>query len=180
MTGLLLEQLNFYLRTHLFPRVECLEDEEYFWEPVPGCWSVREGPHGWRMEQAWPEPDPPPVTTIAWRLAHIAASNIGTRANAFFGDLHVPDAATFNDPRFTPEIPSSAAAAVALLHEAWERWRAGLEAMGDAGLMSPIGPFGGWYADEPMAVLVLHVSRETMHHGGEIGVLRDLYRARAG
>jgi hypothetical protein len=28
-----------------------------------------------------------------------------------------------------------------------------------------------------MAALVLHVSRETMHHGGEIGVLRDLHRA---
>jgi hypothetical protein len=28
-----------------------------------------------------------------------------------------------------------------------------------------------------MAALVLHLNRETMHHGGEIGVLRDLYRA---
>jgi hypothetical protein len=27
-----------------------------------------------------------------------------------------------------------------------------------------------------MAGLALHVSRETMHHGGEIAVLRDLYR----
>ena len=57
----------------------------------------------------WPEPDPAPVTTIAWRLAHVAASNMGTRANAFFGGMDVPDAATFNDPRFTPPIPSSAA-----------------------------------------------------------------------
>jgi hypothetical protein len=28
-----------------------------------------------------------------------------------------------------------------------------------------------------MAALVLHLNRETMYHGGEIGVLRDLYRA---
>jgi hypothetical protein len=27
---------------------------------------------------------------------------------------------------------------------------------------------------------VLHVSRETMHHGSEIGVLRDLYRSALG
>lgn len=177
VTGLLLEQLDFYLRAHLFPRLEGLEDEEYFWEPVPGCWSVVEEPSGWVLQQAWPEPDPPPVTTIAWRLAHIAASNIGTRANAFFGDVEVPDATSFNDPRFTPAIPASAAAGVALLHDVWERWRDGLAGLGDAGMMAPIGSFGGWYADQPMAALVLHVSRETMHHGGEIGVLRDLYRA---
>jgi hypothetical protein len=30
-----------------------------------------------------------------------------------------------------------------------------------------------------MASLVLHLNRETMHHGGEIGTLRDLYRSRA-
>jgi DinB superfamily len=177
VTGLLLGQLDFYLKTHLFPRLEGLEDEEFFWEPVPNCWSVVAGPEGWVMEQSWPEPSPPPVTTIAWRLAHVAASNIGTRANAFFGDTDVADAESFNDPRFSPPIPGSAAAAIALLHEVWERWRDGLAHLGDAGLLAPIGPFGGWFAQEPMAALVLHVSRETVHHGGEIGLLRDLYRA---
>jgi hypothetical protein len=42
--------------------------------------------------------------------------------------------------------------------------------------MAPLGTAGDAFADDPMASLVLHVSRETMHHGGEIGVLRDLYR----
>jgi hypothetical protein len=167
VTGLLLEQLDFYLNTHLFPRLSGLEDEEYFWEPVPGCWSVVEGPDGWRIEQSSPEPDPPPVTTIAWRVAHIAASNIGTRANAFFGDVEVPNAASFNDPRFTPAIPASAAAGIALLHEVWDRWRDGLSALGDTRMMAPIGPFGGWYADAPMASLVLHVSRETAPRRGD-------------
>ena len=37
-------------------------------------------------------------------------------------------------------------------------------------------PKGGPFAEDPLASLVLHVSRETMHHGGEIGLLRDLYR----
>jgi len=39
----------------------------------------------------------------------------------------------------------------------------------------PLRPKGGPYANDSMAALALHVSRETMHHGGEIGVLRDLY-----
>ena len=179
VTGLLIDQLDFYLSAHLFPGLVGLDDREFFWEPVPECWSVVKGPDGWLMQQSAPEPDPPPVTTIAWRLAHVAASNIGTRVNAFFGDTGVRDAATFNDPRFTPPIPGSASEAIARLHDVWERWRDGLAGLGDSVLLAPIGPFGAWYAREPMATLVLHVSRETIHHGGEIGLLRDLYRAQA-
>ena len=44
-------------------------------------------------------------------------------------------------------------------------------------LLAPLGPRAGYYADDSMAQLVLHLNRETMHHGGKIGVLRDLYRA---
>jgi hypothetical protein len=29
-----------------------------------------------------------------------------------------------------------------------------------------------------MAALVLHINREAIHHGAEIALLRDLYRAR--
>jgi len=189
VTALLLDQLDFYLETHLFPRLEGLGDEEYFWEPAPDCWSVVEGPNGWELQHVWPEPDPPPMTTIGWRLAHISASNIGTRANAFFGgswgqDLFVgagvPEGVTFNDPRFTPPIPPTAAEAIAQLHQVSQQWRDGIAGLGDARLLAPIGPFGGWFAEEPLAALVLHVSRETMHHGGEVGVLRDLFRAAHG
>jgi hypothetical protein len=44
-------------------------------------------------------------------------------------------------------------------------------------MLAPLGPRGAYFGEEPMAALVLHLNRETMHHGGEIGVLRDLYRA---
>jgi hypothetical protein len=33
------------------------------------------------------------------------------------------------------------------------------------------------FADQSLADLALHLNRETMHHGGEIGTLRDLHRA---
>jgi hypothetical protein len=36
----------------------------------------------------------------------------------------------------------------------------------------------GPYAEYPFATLVLHLNRELMHHGGEIGLMRDLYRVR--
>src|SRR5262245_25086884 len=53
-------------------RIEGLGDEEYFWEPVAGCWPVRPIPNGvHRPDMSVFPPDPAPIATIAWRLAHI-------------------------------------------------------------------------------------------------------------
>ena len=67
---------------------------------------------------------------------------------------------------------------VGLLEKTYRWWTDGVREMTEAEFLAPLGPRGGFYADQPMAQLVLHLNRETMHHGGEIGVLRDLYRAR--
>jgi hypothetical protein len=53
-------------------RLDGLSDAEYLWRPVPACWSLDatgDGRH--RAHRQHPEPDPPPLTTIAWRMAHI-------------------------------------------------------------------------------------------------------------
>jgi len=56
-------------------RLDGLTDGEYFWEPVPGSWSVRRDDDGrWIMDGTrggWRAPEPAPVTTIAWRIGHI-------------------------------------------------------------------------------------------------------------
>jgi hypothetical protein len=177
---LVIDQLDFYMHAHLRPRLQGLTDDEYFWEPVDGCWSVRRGRDGkWFIESSWPDPEPTPtpVTTIAWRLCHIAVMNLGTRASAFFGDESLRGISMF-DPRHEPPVPGTAREAIDLLNDVYERWRDGLESLGDDGFLQPLGPIGDTFADDPMASLALHVNRETMHHGGEIGVLRDLYRAR--
>jgi hypothetical protein len=121
------------------------------------------------------EPQPAPITTIAWRLCHLAVQNLGARENAFFGADSRLKGATMHDPRHAPAVPGSAAAAVDLLRDSHQRWREGLAALDDDAMLKPLGPIGGPFADESMAALALHVSRETMHHGGEIGLLRDLY-----
>jgi hypothetical protein len=177
---LLVDQLDFYMAAHLRPRLEGLTDEEYFWEPVENCWSlVRDEAGLWIEEHSGPdaEPDPPPFTTIGWRLSHIAASNLGTRANAYFGDP-VPEGVDMYDERHRPPVPGTADEAVDLLERMYGLWRDGVAGLSDEELAEPLGSRGGRFADDPMASLVLHVSRETMHHGGEIGVLRDLYRSR--
>jgi hypothetical protein len=176
---LLVEQLEFYWDVHLRPRLDGLTDEEYFWEPVDGCWSLRRGPDGaYRLDGRWPEPSPPPVTTIAWRLVHLGAGCFANRASAFFGDGSVPDDADMADPRHVPtDLPGTASEAIAFLERAYGQWHSGIASLDDAGLRAPLGPKGGPYAEDPMAALILHINRETMHHGGEIGALRDLYRA---
>jgi hypothetical protein len=73
--------------------------------------------------------------------------------------------------------------AMAFLDRAWKEWRAGLEAAGEEGLWRPLGDGEGNLEEmqlgttDPFIGLVLHVHREAIHHGAEIMLLRDLYRA---
>ena len=76
----------------------------------------------------------------------------------------------------THEYAATAAEALAQLDAAHERWIAGVRGLGEDGLARPCGPAEGPYAAEPLAVLVLHIHREVIHHGAEILLLRDMYR----
>jgi len=177
--SLLVGQLEFYWDVHLRPRLDGLMDEEYYWEPVDGCWSVREGANGrYTLDGQGTAPEPPPVTTIAWRMMHLGATCLANRASAFFGDGSVPSDADMFDPRHVPTtLPVTATEGVAFLEQAYQRWHDGIAALDERAMTAPLGPTGGPFADDSMAALILHINREVMHHGGEIGLLRDLYRA---
>lgn len=164
------DQLAFHWDYHFMPRLAGLTDEEYFREPVPGCWNVVRGEDGrWTVPWTFPEPDPPPFTTIGWRLVHIAIPILGVRASNHFGDgSYTFQAAT---------VPGSADEALALLRENYRRWQEGIAALGAEGLARPCGPAEGPFADAPISALVLHIARETIHHAAEVCLLRDLYRA---
>lgn len=181
-TAQLVDQLDRHWREHLRPELRGLGDEEYFWEPVAGCWSVRPrgtstapmaiGDGEFTIDFATPEPDPPPVTTIAWRLAHLVVGVLGARAAGHFGGPPA-DYRSF-------AYAGSAARALEQLDRAYEAWRDGVAGLDADGLARPCGPAEGPYADYPMAALVLHVNREVLHHGAEVLLLRDLYRHGAG
>src|ERR1700733_14572272 len=92
---LLVDQLDWLWQNHLRGRLAGLTDAEYFWEPAPGCWSVR--PRGTSTAPITfgggpsakgtppPGPAPPPVPTIAWRLAPPIGGVLGERVASHFG-----------------------------------------------------------------------------------------------
>jgi hypothetical protein len=174
---LLVDQVDWLWRNQLRSRLDGMTDDEYFWEPVPGCWSVR--PRGQSMapiavgsgdfvlEYAYPEPDPVPVTTIAWRLAHIIVGVLGQRIASHFGG---PPAEWRTFP-----YAGTAAGALGQLDDGYAAWTKGVRELGADGLARPCGPAEGPFAAAPMAELVLHINKEIIHHAAEIALLRDLY-----
>ena len=171
------EQLSFHWETQLRPRLEGLSDDEYFWEPVPGCWNIRPrgtgsapiqvGGGDFTIDFAFPEPDPPPLTTIAWRLGHVIVGVLAAR-----------NAAHFRGPPTTYEgfdYAGTADAALAQLDEHYAAWQAGVASLGDDGLDRPVGEAEGAHADYAYSVLVLQIRREMIHHLAEVCLLRDVY-----
>jgi len=72
--------------------------------------------------------------------------------------------------------PGTAAEAMAALERAHAFWRDVLQELPEASWWEPLGPIAGPYAEDDKASLVLHQLDEQIHHGAELGVLRDLYR----
>ena len=145
-----------------------MTDDEYRWEPVAGCWNVRPSggsPSGWTVDYPDVPPDPPPFTTIAWRLLHISDGNTVYWEHAFgaarrgFRDL-VPH--------------GDAAGAVTYLEESQRPVTAALAGMDDERLdeQRPTHLGTVWPAKQVFTVLI----DEQVHHGAEVALLRDLYR----
>jgi len=179
----LIDQLESHWRHQLRPRLDGLTNDEYFWQPVPGCWTLSRRGGGsvpdsaaegeFTMDSA-PLPDGgrEPVTTIAWRLAHLVD---------VFGE---PDAPHFVVP--SPDVPrtgvspvaysGTAEAALRQLDEGHDAWIRDIRGLGAAGLARPQGALSPpAYADAPMARMILYTHLEVIHHGAEICLLRDLY-----
>ncbi|WP_405061186.1 DinB family protein [Kribbella sp. NBC_01505] len=136
------DQLEAHWRDQLRPRLDGLTDDEYFWQPAPE-----------------------PVTTIAWRLAHVCDVLASTSS------MHFGRAATT-----TPTYPYAGSAQEALrqLDDEYALWIAGVRGLGMAGLSEPQGAPPA-FAEAPVAKLMLYINVEVIHHGAEICLLRDLY-----
>jgi hypothetical protein len=161
-----------------------MTDGEYLWEPVPECWSVRRRADGpgpganllrgagdWGRDSAEPVPPyPPPFTTIAWRVSHLSEM-LAIRADYTAGDRDMTSDSYRNS--------GDAIGAVQAFSDAAESWRDALTGAGDAAL-DTVGystyPYGS-DSGELFIDIVWWVNQEILHHGAEIALLRDLYRA---
>ena len=151
-------------------RVEGLTDEEFWWEPVAGSWTIRQGDDGrWAADYAVPDPVPPPFTTIGWRLVHVAECKIMYREYAFGpGRLTWPDI----------DSAHTASNAIAQLEEGHAVLASDLAGLDDDELDRPRAT--NWGEDWPTWKIFWTMIHHDIHHGAEIGALRDLHRLRRG
>jgi hypothetical protein len=173
----LVDQLEWHWEHQLRPRLDGLTDDEYFWQPVPGCWTISRrgesfapmsrGAGEFAMDYAPTPPEREPVTTIAWRLAHLI-DGFGPPATPHFGGRTADHLAV--------EYSGTAAQALRQLDDGHDAWVRDVRKLGAAGLARPQGAISpSAFADAPMARLILYTHLEVIHHGAEICLLRDLY-----
>jgi hypothetical protein len=155
-------------------RLAGLTDDEFFWQPVADSWTIRPSRPGeehlngsgeWIYDYAMPDPDPPPFTTIGWRLIHIGGIN-----DMYFEHVFGAGLRDYPDQR----IPHKAAAAVVWWEQGIRKFLEQLAEAEDSDLERVVTvPWEVTQSVEEWLGVLLY---ENIHHGAEIGVLRDLYR----
>lgn len=183
LVGSLADQLDWHWREQARPRLDGLTDEEYLWEPARHAWTVRRaddpapewasmraGSGDWLIDWAYPEPDPAPVTSIAWRLGHVIVGVLGVRVHSHFGGPECD--------YLTWEYAGTARAALEQLDGVYASWIGGVRSLTEDTLARSVGPAEHGWADAPMLDLVLHINREVIHHLAEVALLRDLWSHR--
>ncbi|NND73759.1 MAG: DinB family protein [Ilumatobacter sp.] len=150
----------------LVDRLAGLTADEYLWEPVAGMWSVRPSAGEQPIVDGAGdrEADPPPVTTIAWRLWHIAVDCFDDYTRRFDGDTADASAEWTIDP----------GEAIAILDEKWRAYRATIAARS---WWDELGDNWGPWSRHSTADMAMHAGNELVHHAAEIALLRDLYGA---
>lgn len=180
MTRVQVEQLSGQIKrasTRLQERLQGLTDQEYLWEPVAGCWSVRRreaamspapmGGSEWVFDNADELLSPGPFTTIAWRMMHLADVIMSYNMALWGGEV--------SDDLV--EVTPSAEEGMMLLESAANAFIEALGQEDDESLQRPI-QVPWWPSSAARWQVVTNVATEAIHHGAEIGVLRDLYARR--
>jgi hypothetical protein len=153
-----------------------LTDLEFFHAPTAPCWGV------WRRENA-PRtqvlgtgdfviddhgPDTPLVPTIGWRVLHLAVWTEIYREWTF--GMRRPRATDY-------DYPGTAAEAVAWLTRAQHAFMKDVRSLGDGDVEKKRPTHYG--TTRTAGDLIWDIAVEHLHHGAEIGTLRDVQRGRA-
>lgn len=144
-----------------------ITDNEFYWQPVQNCWTVHQDERGtWIMDYAEPEPDPPPFTTIGWRIVHTAACKWMYYEYAF-GQAKLD----WDDL----DIPHNAEGAFAWLESGHRKLMQELERLTDDDLNELRRT--NWGEEWPTWRIFWAMIYHDLHHGAEMSCLRDLYES---
>lgn len=144
--------------------LERLEPDDFLWEPVGNCWTVRRADDGtWVPDWAESEPDPVPLPTIGWLSWHIG----------WWWGVAI-DHARSRAPRERDDVtwPGAGEPTVEWLRGLRADWLEALDRLTGADLDST-APFP--WQDDPrhtVADMVAWVNAELMKNVAEIGQLR--------
>lgn len=162
-------QLERFWTGCLEPGLSRITTAEYRWEPVRGCWNIRPAGDGtFTVDYAHPAPVPPPVTTIAWRMAFIV-TNLSLRAHHHF-----------DGPAFSPTTvswPPTIDEARILLDRTVRRWLLHVRRLTSADLSKRAGPAEGKYHAHSIGEMLLNANCQVIHHGGAILLQHAIHRA---
>jgi hypothetical protein len=146
-------------------RLDGLSDEEFFWQPVPDCWTIYQDSSGrWTYHYAIPDPHPAPITTIGCLLVHLGACKLMYHEWAYG-----PARLTWPELR----VPHTATGAIGLLERGQALLREDLAGLSEQQIDEPRKTNWGelWPAWRIFWAMINHDAV----HGGAIGHLRDLY-----
>jgi DinB superfamily len=173
-----------------------LTDSEFFWEPLPGCWSVRRrsecltatpfGNGDWVADfdadfvgrAARGEPAEP-LTSVAWLMWHIASMPGRTVELDFLAGTRSAESGWASPYIADHPVFSSAAEAVETLRTGWRALEGELQVSTDEQLeqQTRFWGFPGPGPRAPAYQVVALLLNEISHHGTQVCVLRDLYQA---
>lgn len=142
-----------------------LAEAEFRWRPVENVWHLEEKNGRWTIPYSWIPPDPAPFTTIAWRMAHLATSNVLVVEYAFGeGKTKLEDL----------DLPPDAAGMIDYLAESHGAFVKEVAALNDANL-SELRPTE-WGERRTLAAIIGSTILHEVEHGAQISVLREMYR----
>src|SRR3954471_8632815 len=163
LAGALLHEARPIIRQNLAD----LTDDEYFWEPVANCWSVRRrdeirspgcwGRGDWVVEVSPDGTSEPAMTTIAWRLLHAYDCTTDFASRALGGKGH-----DWNDI----EVPAGAGTAVEMMLNGLDEMSVALAESRDEVLQGGNDPA----FHRPRWELLMKALHEPIHHCAEVGV----------
>jgi len=164
-------------------RIDGLAADEYLWEPFDGMWSVRRrddaltpdafGPGEWviDLDRSIDPFAAGPLSTIAWRIAHLTSGFAG-RWEWSFGKRSI-------EPKLMIDFSPDPDDALECLWQWVDRWAGSLETLTADQLDIPgYGTYPyGLDPDIPFIGIIRWTNRELIHHLAEVALLRDFYAA---